>query len=143
MKTAVIGVLVLIALLLFVMLRSRRKPAARSAGAAKSVRASRAAGGPGPVTGNPYRSVSIKCGPDACAEVLALGKRRFLTGQLGKLPLDGCTSQNCQCKFEHHPDRRDFDGDKRAPTALRSNLYTASGKPERRTRKGRRKTDLT
>jgi hypothetical protein len=74
--------------------------------------------------------------------VLALGNRRFLVGQLGKLPLAGCSSANCQCKFEHHADRRSAEGDKRAPTALRSELYAASGKPERRKRAGRRKTDF-
>ncbi len=142
MKIVVIGVVVAIAMVLFLVLRPSSKPAARSTAAAKRVRAERAAGNGQPGNDSPYRSVSVKCGPGACDEALALGKRRFLPGQLGKLPLAGCTSPNCQCKFEHHPDRRDSEGDKRAPTALRSELYAASGKPERRTRRGRRKGDF-
>jgi len=142
MNFALIGILVLAAILLFFMLRPTGKTSTRSAAVARKSRAERAAGSSAQADEGRYRCVSIICGPGACAEVLALGNRRFLPGQIGKLPVPGCSSPDCRCKFEHHPDRRDFEGDKRAPTALRSDLYTASGKPDRRTRKGRRKSDF-
>jgi len=142
MKIAVIVVLVLIAVGLFRLLRPAPKGAARSSDAARKLAAGREARNAAPANDSAHHAVSVKRGRDACEQVLALGDRRFLPAQLGSLPLAGCTSTNCQCKFEHHPDRRDSDGDNRAPTALRSELYAASGKPERRTRRGRRKGDF-
>jgi len=142
MKIAVIIVLVLIAGGLFRLLRPAPKGATRSPGAARKPAAGRESRYPATASDSTHHAVSVKRGRDACEQVLALGDRRFFPAQLGRLPLAGCTSANCQCKFEHHPDRRDSDGDNRAPTALRSELYAASGKPERRTRRGRRKGDL-
>jgi hypothetical protein len=67
--------------------------------------------------------------------------KRFLPAEVSQFPLADCMSSNCQCKFVHYDDRRDADSDKRAPTALRSELYTSSGRPERRATGGRRKSD--
>ncbi len=141
MKIAFIVVAVVLAVFLFRILRSSSRPAGRSGTSARTMRAARVASTPAQGS-NAYRAVSVKCGRGACDEVLALGKRRFFPEQLGKLPLADCTSLDCQCKFQHHPDRRDSDGDKRAPTALRSELHVATGKPERRTQAGRRKGDF-
>ncbi|MCP5131360.1 MAG: hypothetical protein H6985_17485 [Pseudomonadales bacterium] len=150
MEIAVVVVVIVLAIALFFVLRPSPNPAGLSANAVKRTAtgrpAKKGAGGSkvraAPAL-NPYRAVSVKCGPGACEAALALGKRRFLTGELKKLPLAGCTSSNCGCTFEHHPDRRNSHDDQRAPaSALRSELYAASGKPERRVRRGRRKGDF-
>lgn len=153
MEIAIIGgVLVAIAALLFGMLRSSPKPA----GAAKAASGKVVSPQKAPVARTAasaqqaakqarhdrYRAVSIRCGAQACEEAQALGDRRFLVGQLKKLPLPGCTSADCKCTFEHHPDRRSSHGDKRVPGGLRSELYVASGNTERRKRRGRRKDDF-
>lgn len=136
---ALIGILILLFLLRLMLTPGGNKGRVR-----KSVATARPAGStsPGKGEGGSFPGVSIKPGPQACEQALALGKKRFLVGQLGQLPLTGCTSSNCTCTFVHHSDRRDSDDDKRAPTALRSELYHASGKPERRKSAGRRKNDL-
>lgn len=136
---ALLGVLILLFLL-----RLMLTPAGNSGRERKSVATARQARSAGPAKGEggSFQGVSLKHGPQACEQALALGKRRFLTGQLGQLPLTGCKSSDCTCTFVHHSDRRDSGDDKRAPTALRSELYHASGKPERRKSTGRRKKDL-
>lgn len=136
---ALIGVLILLFLL-----RLMRTPAANSGRVRASAGTARSGRPAGPVKGEggPFQGVSLKQGPEACEQARALGKRRFLAGQLGQLPLTGCTSSNCTCTFVHHDDRRDVTDDKRAPSGLRSELYHTSGKPERRKNTGRRKKDL-
>lgn len=141
MKILFIAILVVIALLV---LRVMRTPATKagkpaSARAVKKVAAARAASAPGDVD---YRSSSIDYGPGACEAVRAQEGKRFLVGEIAKLPLADCTSPNCSCKFVHHDDRRDSHEDKRALSGLSTELYAASGKPERRKRKGRRKSDF-
>jgi len=141
MKTVILVVVVALAMVVLWRLLSSQRGGRSMAPVAQKPALKKTAGGV-PQGQNPYRAVSVKCGPGACEPALALSKRRFLPGQLGKVPLRDCTSIDCTCKFVHFPDRRDSDGDQRAPTALRSGLYVASGKPERRSRKGRRKDDF-
>tara|TARA_R110001592_G_scaffold363371_1_gene685551 strand:- start:171897 stop:172316 length:420 start_codon:yes stop_codon:yes gene_type:complete len=137
MKILFLLVVVVLAILVFRFLRSSAKPAARTASGPKRLHRAKA------VTAgtNAYHAVSVISGPGACQQALALADKRFLPAELPQLPLADCTSNNCQCKFMHFDDRRDSESDKRAPTALRSELYTASGKPERRAGGGRRKGD--
>ena len=88
----------------------------------------------------PYRAITID---GNCPAVTALQGQRFLTADAPRLPLPDCDQGNCQCTYVHHEDRRDIDGDRRVPRGLKSDLYTTSGKQERRERsRGRRKSDL-
>lgn len=137
MKILFLLIVVVLAIVVFRFLRSSAKPAAGTASGPKRVSRAKAV-----TTGtNAYHAVSVICGPGACQQARALVDKRFLPAELSQLPLADCTSSNCQCKFTHFDDRRDSESDKRAPTALRSELYTASGKPERRAGGGRRKGD--
>jgi hypothetical protein len=55
----------------------------------------------------PWHSVSIVPGKNACAAVLANPRRRVLSRDALRLPLVGCDqSDSCQCRFQHHADRR-------------------------------------
>jgi len=56
--------------------------------------------------GNPYHAVSIAPGVGACDAVLALGDKRFLSREAPRLPLPGCGTANCACRYQHHEDRR-------------------------------------
>ena len=146
MKIAIAVLVVLaIILLLWMLLAPSRSPARARKAAAKAraarVTASKDMPRSSGRSGGAFRGVSLKQGSQACEQARAIGNRRFLPGQLGQLPLDGCDSPNCSCKFVHHEDRRDMVGDKRALSALRTELYHASGKPERRSSNGRRKSD--
>lgn len=137
MKILLILAAVVLAIVVFRFLRSSSKPAGKAASTSKRVKSAKAV----TASSNAYHAVSVTCGPQACKQALALGEKRFLPAEMPQFPLADCTSSNCQCKFVHYDDRRDSEGDKRAPTALRSELYTASGRPERRGTGGRRKTD--
>jgi hypothetical protein len=55
---------------------------------------------------NPYHAVSVVPGQDACAEARALRGQRFLSREAPALPLTGCKSTQCTCRYEHHEDRR-------------------------------------
>ena len=61
-----------------------------------------------------FHAVSIRFGPGACAASRVLHGRRFLAGTAPPLPLSGCDSNDCQCRFVHFADRRNGD-DRRRP----------------------------
>jgi hypothetical protein len=91
---------------------------------------------------NRYRAISIAAGVDACPQAAGLAGRRFLVGEVPQLPLQGCPSQSCSCRYLHHEDRRGEDAERRAPAALSTELYASAGNAERRgRRRGRRITD--
>mgnify|MGYP001824078046 CR=1 FL=1 len=157
MEIAVITVFI-IALVVFILARLRHSSAPSpvsasvAAPAAKTPRASGAApkrntakpAGAQALNNdtNPFRAVSIKAGTGSCSEVKALQGERFLIGTVPHIPLAGCSSKSCTCKYVHHEDRRRPDDERRAPAALTTNLYASTGNEERRARKrGRRETD--
>lgn len=42
-----------------------------------------------------------------CPAVALIEKKRFLSVDAPRLPLDGCTNKSsCQCVYKHHEDRR-------------------------------------
>jgi len=55
---------------------------------------------------NPYHAVSIEPGSKACAASLKLSGERFLASSAPMLPLRGCTSATCHCRYTHYKDRR-------------------------------------
>ena len=92
---------------------------------------------------NPYKAVSLVAGDSACESVKAARDRRYLVGEAPRLPLPGCDPALCTCKYQHMDDRREFQDDRRHPSALMADLYsTTTGEPNRRARKrGRRESD--
>lgn len=53
-----------------------------------------------------HHAVVVVPGRHACAEAYALRDRRFLSREAPVLPLAGCGSPTCECRYEHHDDRR-------------------------------------
>ena len=94
---------------------------------------------------NPFRATSIKPGKQACEAVLAVKRKRYLVARddIPSLPLAGCTSFNCNCKYVKHSDRRNaMEGDRRALGGLRRELMSQARDTERRrVRRGRRSDD--
>lgn len=93
---------------------------------------------------NPYRATSIQAGADACPAVKSVAGKRFLDTErdLPILPLPECDASRCNCRYQRYEDRRDGEEDQRHPSALKSELYDRTGKPDRRSRRrGRRKSD--
>jgi hypothetical protein len=89
----------------------------------------------------PYHAVSCRSGTGNCAAVEALKDQRFLVEDAPQLPLEGCTSERCECKYLHHQDRRDNDDDRRALYGIKSEFYEYTSKQDRRVKNGRRESD--
>jgi hypothetical protein len=53
-----------------------------------------------------YHAVTIVPGPRCCAHARALQGQRFLSKEAPALPLRGCNSADCTCRYEHYDDRR-------------------------------------
>jgi hypothetical protein len=87
-----------------------------------------------------YHAVAIVPGRNACAEACALRDRRFLSREAPVLPLKGCNVSPCDCRYEHHDDRR--KGVRRArDLAISVDRYDGEDQRDR-TKRGRRKSDL-
>jgi hypothetical protein len=84
-----------------------------------------------------YHCVEVRKGSHACKAVQELGNSRFLSDEAPRLPVAGCTAEQCTCSFIHHDDRR--DDDRRNPYGQFTNLPPQiTG--ERRSRIERRKS---
>lgn len=90
----------------------------------------------------PYAAVSIHCEKGACDSARAINDKRYLLREAPVLPLAGCTSRNCTCRYERHEDRRSSAGDRRARESQTTTEYVNEGYLERRLQRGRRSTDL-
>jgi hypothetical protein len=55
---------------------------------------------------NPYHAVSIATGVKACPHAKQIAGKRFLSSEAPSLPLDACDAAKCNCRYQHHPDRR-------------------------------------
>lgn len=92
---------------------------------------------------NNYKATSITCGENACAAVRAIKDKRFLVKDkdIPPIPVPGCDAKKCTCIYAHHEDRREDDHERRGPRGLRTDLHSYTAESERRTKRGRRKTD--
>jgi hypothetical protein len=90
---------------------------------------------------HPYHSVSIHTGSSACLHAKGLRQQRFLSGEASQLPLAECTSPKCHCVYQHHPDRRSGNGDRRAIGGTASGILMGHQNGERRLSRGRRGID--
>ena len=94
-----------------------------------------------PHRAHPYHAVSIHTGSAACLQAKALKRKRFLSSEAPQLPLAGCTSGKCHCVYQHHPDRRAGNGDRRAIGSTTRGMFGSDGDGERRLSRGRRGID--
>ena len=53
-----------------------------------------------------YHAVSIAAAGGCCQAARAIEGKRFLSREAPILPLKGCDKATCQCRYEHHEDRR-------------------------------------
>lgn len=134
--------LVLIALVVWQLARGSGKKSKTRASPASTARKRKVSAEGKAAMASRYRAVAIDCGTGACEAAKSMGAKRALVGELGRLPLKDCDVAVCECKFIHYDDRRDAHEDKRAISALSTQLYQASGQKERRLRKGRRRSDF-
>ena len=54
----------------------------------------------------PWHAVTIAAPSGACAAAQACKGKRYLSREAPRLPLSGCDTAECACKYRHFPDRR-------------------------------------
>jgi hypothetical protein len=86
---------------------------------------------------NPWHAVSVVPCQDACKAVRQSNRMRFLSNEAPTLPLAGCTSHACRCRYQHHNDRR--ASLRRVADVVSSKRHWSGS--ERRESRGRRGTD--
>lgn len=88
-----------------------------------------------------FHAVSIRAGANACAAAKALLGERFLSAEAPSIPLPNCDASKCECRFQHHADRRSGK-DRRSPfTAGGVSAETGNYGVERRGGRERRRAD--
>jgi hypothetical protein len=84
---------------------------------------------------SPFHAVSLHGGTCACDGVRELKARKFLSNEAPALPLQGCSSRNCNCRYVHHEDRRSGENRReqhRAAGATGPGRANRRSQPERR-----------
>jgi len=87
-----------------------------------------------------WRAVKIAPGLICCGAAGKLTDKIFLSKEAPQLPLEGCTEQNCHCKYVHMDDRR--SGDDRRIELGELGAFLPISQSERRQQRGRRSEDL-
>lgn len=84
-----------------------------------------------------WHAVTVAAGQSACAAAKACKGKRFLSKEAPSLPLEGCDSASCHCKYRHFDDRR--AAPRRRDEAIGASAPSANA--ERRKKGGRRAGD--
>jgi hypothetical protein len=87
-----------------------------------------------------FHAVSIVPGKQCCEQVRAFQGVRVLSAEALRLPIVGCTmTQQCQCRYQHHEDRRGRSRRSGLHASKTSQLVHTGG--DRRRAIGRRDSD--
>lgn len=126
----IVSVIVLLLIVAVMIWRKKKRASEREAAGDKEVDLM--------ATTSKFHAVSIRPGPGACHAALALEGQRFLSDAAPSIPLPGCDSQNCRCRFVHFADRRSGD-DRRSPYPGTIGIDTGTYRQEQRQSGDRRK----
>jgi hypothetical protein len=83
-----------------------------------------------------WYAVSLVPGRRCCSAVKAAARRRWLSAIAPRFPLPGCDLKTCECRYQHHADRR-AGPRRRADRDALPRQY--EGKERRTTRRDRRR----
>lgn len=87
-----------------------------------------------------FHAVTVIAGDGACPQALALKDVRLLSADAPRLPMRDCDRpERCECRFQHHDDRRAGPRRHAAQTPDAAQVPDAG---ERRKLRGRRTTDF-
>jgi len=62
---------------------------------------------PAQTTAQPYASVEIRCGKNACADAEGLIGQKLLAARAPSLPFPRCDAASCSCRYMKIDDRRE------------------------------------
>lgn len=128
-----LGVALVLASLFVVQHLKRRRDVMRTGAARRQV--SRKSVRPG----NPFAAVSIRPGVESsCEAVRQFSGQRYLAVRAPSLPVPGCDSGKCGCRYRRYADRRASDDDRRDEFGRYGGI-TPSVSDERRGRSGDRR----
>jgi hypothetical protein len=82
-----------------------------------------------------WYAVSLVPGKRCCAAVKYAARKRWLSAVAPRFPLPGCDVKNCECRYQHHSDRR---GNPRRATDRDALPRQYSGAERRLVRRDRR-----
>lgn len=95
-----------------------------------------------PLKTHKFHSVSIVNSGFCCEQTTAIAGKRFLSKDAPEIPMADCTVTNCQCRYQHHEDRRQLGNERRVGFGVTRDLFGVFGEQNRRDRPiGRRATD--
>ena len=120
-----------------------RRPKARSRAATRPNRQPNPAASTRPASTptasrSPFRAVSIRVGGNPCETAKVLSRKRFRGNEAPGLPLDACDRDRCECRYEHHADRRTGQ-DRRSPFQSVGEFFGEEVGNERRSETGDRR----
>jgi hypothetical protein len=131
MEPVVMLLAILVLLVIWLYMRSRRNMSSPKSDAAR----------PAAKKNTEFHAVSIRFSPTACNAAKALSGERFLASAAPTVPLPKCDATSCDCHFGHHLDRR-ARKNRRSPFATAiSTDGTGSFQVQRRDGEGRRDDD--
>jgi hypothetical protein len=126
----IVGVIVLLLIVALMVWRKKKRAGERQAAGKKEVDLT--------ATTSKFHAVSIRPGPSACRAALGLDGQRFLSDAAPSIPLPGCDSRHCRCRFVHFSDRRTGD-ERRSPFPATIGMETGIYRQEQRQSTDRRK----
>jgi hypothetical protein len=89
-----------------------------------------------------YHAVTVCAMEGGCEAVNKLPQRRYLVDEAPLLPLPDCTVERCNCRYNHHQDRREPEHERRASLVAATTKQASEGGRDRRRPRGRRRADL-
>lgn len=127
----IVGVIVLLLIVALMIWRKKKRASERQAAGDKEIDLM--------ATTSKFHAVSIRPGLDACRAARGIEGQRFLSDAAPSVPLPGCDSQHCRCRFVHFSDRRSGD-DRRSPFPPTIGIETGIYRREQRETGDRRKS---
>jgi hypothetical protein len=86
-----------------------------------------------------WYAVAVVPGKRCCLAAKQVAKKRWLSANAPRLPLDRCDQRTCECRYQHHSDRR---GTPRRRVDREALPHAFDGQERRVSRRDRRKPVL-
>jgi len=86
-----------------------------------------------------YQCVTIRPCLEGCAAVTGQQGHRYLANEAPELPLPGCDTGECDCRYQYHKDRRENEDRRFRLTQFNAMAINSDGEDRRSEKKGDRR----